>query len=115
MSSFDADKMLEALTEGENSDGVVADPVEAVPPSASPSVRASKKKTKDSLVPKQDASKDSGRVQPPSGDEGVSIPLSARPEKVRRGMARQMERSGRCPMYAQRGTTCKVCGKVHPL
>lgn len=34
---------------------------------------------------------------------------------ARRGMARQRERSGRCPMYAPAGTKCKTCGKVHPL
>lgn len=34
---------------------------------------------------------------------------------ARRGMARQLERSGRCPMYVPRGTVCKSCGKVHPL
>jgi hypothetical protein len=34
---------------------------------------------------------------------------------ARRGMARQKERAGLCSVYAPFGTTCKVCGKVHPV
>lgn len=51
------------------------------------------------------------------GTPGQEVGLTARSRlpKARRGMARQRERSGLCPMYAPRGTICKSCGKVHPL
>lgn len=64
-------------------------------------------------------------AEPPNTDErriglgsrSLQVPRSesAKQEKARRGMARQRERAGVCPMYAPRGTTCKTCGKVHPL
>ena len=42
-------------------------------------------------------------------------PATSPDTPARRGMARQRERSGRCPMYAAAGTVCKTCKKVHPL
>ena len=45
----------------------------------------------------------------------VLVAEQAPAEPARRGMARLLERTGRCPMYAPRGTVCKTCGKVHPV
>lgn len=59
---------------------------------------------------------ESGEIVPVN--ENRDRPATVSPEKqqpARRGMARQRERSGRCPMYAPAGTKCKTCGKVHPL
>lgn len=54
-----------------------------------------------------------GTRSEPGQNRAPSPATSQQP--ARRGMARQRERSGRCPMYAPAGTVCKTCGKVHPL
>ena len=65
--------------------------------------------------------KQAKRVSKPRRESPKQATLVAQPkletpaEPARRGMDRLLERTGRCPMYAPKGTTCKTCGKVHPL
>jgi hypothetical protein len=63
-----------------------------------------------------DATGSVGRVSASvkAAKRSADAPASTFPP-ARRGMARQKERAGLCPVYAPFGTTCKVCGKVHPV
>lgn len=109
MTDFDGKAMLDALRE----DPSALDAEEAVKPAKTP---ARKRRAK----PKADTRKRSATpgTKPtqstPQSSEGVTTPSTPSEQPARRGMARQLERSGRCPMYVPLGTTCKTCGKVHP-
>ena len=97
------DDLLESVLEERDVPGSGASDGGALPPPASRSSSARSESTRA----------ESGEVPSTKPSDGPAT--SPDTTLARRGMARQRERAGRCPMYAPSGTVCKTCGKVHPL
>lgn len=56
----------------------------------------------------------SGETPEPQTTPAIGAPATDFPQ-ARRGMARLLKRSGRCPVYAPGGMRCPACGKIHDL
>lgn len=115
----------EAVGKSAGSGSALCSPIQGEPERAASDLRG-ETKVSDAALPNSPRSKDregtqsnpkGGLPTPPDtySDADLELGPKEKTQKARRGMARQRERSGRCPMYAPVGTVCKTCGKVHPL